>query len=136
MNLIDKTCLRQNAEVVFHLYESICSQHVMEMQMDHKLIRKLTRRDPKVEAGSGKVLAVEGKLSRSSLIGKDPWGDTALPEPELGGTVRKEASSTGETDVQVAATPKTFSELQLEREREGGGGMNVDCGLCGLVVWC
>ena len=46
LQLIDRDCLQQNAEVLFHLYESICSQHVLSQQMDHKLIRKLTQRDP------------------------------------------------------------------------------------------
>ena len=34
VDVIDKQCLRQNVEILFHLFESICCQHVLSQQAD------------------------------------------------------------------------------------------------------
>ena len=110
MDTIGKDCLRQNAEVVFHLFESICTQHVLSQQMDHKLIRKLTRRDPLAKSSDLNQLGAE-ELSRSSLLGKDPYGDLPRPKPEVPG--KKPASTEDGDGVEATAEPDTFSELQM-----------------------
>ena len=100
---IDSDCLRQNAEVVFHLYESLCSQHVLSQQMDHKLIRKLTQRDPSASVSDNTRLVAEEHFSRSSLIGKDPYGDLARPEPEREGPLLATFGPSLEDGTAVAA---------------------------------
>ena len=101
--------------MVFHLYESLCSQHVLSQQMDHKLIRKLTRRNPAAAVSENTRLAAEEHFSRSSLIGKDPYGDLARPAPEREGPLLPTAGP-AQADGTVAAAvrgPGTYSSLQL-----------------------
>ena len=52
------------------------------MQMQNRLVRELTQRNPRAEASAERTLVPEGMLARSSLIGQDICGDKALPEPE------------------------------------------------------
>ena len=46
MEPIDIDCVKQNARFVFHFYEAICVEHVLEMQMQNRHVRRLTQRDP------------------------------------------------------------------------------------------
>ena len=115
LTLIDTDCLRQNAEVLFHLYESLCSQHVLGQQMDSKLIRRLTQRDPSAAVSENTRLAAQEHFSRSSLIGKDPYGDLARPAPEREGPLQAAAGPALADGPAAAAVrgPSTFSDLQL-----------------------
>jgi len=82
MAVIDKNCLRQNAEVVIRLFETICSEHVVKLQMQTRIMRRLIQSNPDAAPSSGPSLVPEGGLARSSLLGQDPCGDEELPEPD------------------------------------------------------
>ena len=86
MAMIGPTCLRENAEVVLEIYEDMCLQHVLDHQIQSKTLEKLKRRDPNYEKDqkeeSSKQRTPNSIVGRSSLIGRDPWGDQPLPQPE------------------------------------------------------
>ena len=67
---------------MFHFYETICVEHVLEMQMQQRHVRRLVQRNPNASESEARALVPEGRLARSSLIGQDICGDNALPEPE------------------------------------------------------
>ena len=71
MEPIDIDCVKQNANFVFHFYETICVEHVLEMQMQNRHVRRLTQRDPNNVDTTQRALVPEGRLARSSLIGRD-----------------------------------------------------------------
>ena len=113
MKKIDLDCLRENAEMVLQLFESICLQHVLDGQINDKVLRRLTQRDPSVEkdnnADKGKQLAPKSKIARSSIIGRDPWGDESLPAlPKRG--AREASATTGESDEEET---QSYSNVQL-----------------------
>ena len=49
MKRIGRTCLRENANILFQLFEDICVEHVLKAQVDDGLLRKLVQRNPKEE---------------------------------------------------------------------------------------
>ena len=77
---IDVDCLRENAELMLGMFETICLEHVLGSQVDQKLLRKLVQRNPNQEKGGDKekLLSFISKIAQSSLIAQDPWGDKAV----------------------------------------------------------
>ena len=82
MKPIGIDCVKQNAQFVFHFYETICVEHVLSMQMQNRLVRQLTQRDPSATDSTERALVPEGMLARSSLLGQDICGDKPVPDPE------------------------------------------------------
>ena len=114
MKKIDLDCLRENAEMVLQLFESICLQHVLDGQINDKVLRRLTQRDPSVEkdnADKSKQLAPKSKIARSSIIGRDPWGDESLPALPSAKRGTREASAA--TDESEEEETQSYSNVQL-----------------------
>ena len=87
MQKIGYECLRENAKVVLKVYEGICTQHVLENQIQDRALRKILRRDPNLELkdpDNAKVLAPKSRIAKSSLLGQDPYGDKPLPHINAG----------------------------------------------------
>ena len=76
MKRVDIDCIKQNAQFVFHFYETICVEHVLEMQMQQRHVRRLVQRNPNASESEARALVPEGRLARSSLIGQDICGDS------------------------------------------------------------
>ena len=77
--------------------------------MQNSLVRRLTQRNPDAAASTESALVPEGKMARSSLIGRDICGDTARPEPE---------GSDEETDTADAATVAEEQSEQSQKKKE------------------
>ena len=71
-------CLKQNAEVILHFFESACVEHVIDMQMDPRLVRQLTQRNPNATEAVQPQLVPTGRLARSSLIAQDICGNKPI----------------------------------------------------------
>ena len=70
--------------------------------MDHKLIRKLTQRDPSAPVSDNlRLTTVEEHFSRFSLIDKYPHGDEAMPVDEKPGPM---LSTVGPVEVDDTAS--------------------------------
>ena len=109
MKPIGVDCIKQNAEFVFRFYETICVDHVLDLQMQNSLVRQLTQRNPNAATSTESALVPAGRMARSSLIGRDICGDTARPEPE---------GSDGETDTAAAAVDAEEQSEQSKKKTE------------------
>ena len=101
MAKIGPDCLKKNAETVLGIFEEIMLKHVLSNQIQNKALSRLMRGNPSLaddsdEAASTSTLA--GKVARSSLLGRDPWGDEALPRD--GGDAEEGDAVTLYTEVQ------------------------------------
>ena len=79
---IGTTCLKENAELVISLFEDLCLQHVVSMQIQDKTLSKLIRGDSAIELANPESHVLEEpdkRIAKSSLLGQDPWGDKAVP---------------------------------------------------------
>ena len=107
---IGLTCLRENAKLLLRLYESMCLEHVLTQQVETKAFAKLLVRDPAYKSGDQPAVAYDGwdlqKVAKSSFLGRDPWGDNALPEPAIAGIEANEEEGT-------EAVPAKYSKEQL-----------------------
>ena len=116
-------CVKQNAEVVLHFFESVCAEHVIDMQMEARLVRKLTQRNPNATEAKDAPLVPAGRLARSSLMAQDICGDEPIPEPESTASESDEANAPAEDAEGASATQaskkkkkeKKHSRLQLLR---------------------
>ena len=80
---IGTTCLKENAELIIGLYEDMCLQHIIGMQIQDKTLGKIIRGNQAIELAnpSDHGLQEPGKrIARSSLLGQDPWGDEKVPD--------------------------------------------------------
>ena len=80
---IGTTCLKENAELIIGLYEDMCLQHIIGMQIQDKTLGKIIRDNQPIELAnpSDHGLQEPGKrIARSSLLGQDPWGDEKVPD--------------------------------------------------------
>ena len=99
LRAIDPECIKQNAEMLLELFEDICLKHVLQKQLPSKILNRLKAMDPELQYQDNTRKVVSGCVAKSSLIGRDPWGDDA---PALDG------------DAQNADdTPKTYTEAEI-----------------------
>ena len=80
MQKIGPRCLRENAEVVLKVFEDMCLEHVVGQEIADKLLRKLTQHNPTLPGSTASTTTSHGNISKSSLLGKDPWGDEVIPD--------------------------------------------------------
>jgi len=80
MKKIGPRCLRENAEVVLKIFEDMCLEHVVGQEIADKLLRKLTQHNPTLPGATASTTTSHGNISKSSLLGKDPWGDEVIPD--------------------------------------------------------
>ena len=113
MEPIDIDCVKQNAQFVFHFYEAICVEHVLEMQMENRYVRRLTQRDPHHTDSTERTLVPEGRLTRSSLIGRDICGDTDRPDPE-----GSDASDDDDADADTNAGASAQESTQRKKKKK------------------
>ena len=79
--LIGESCLRENAEYVIDIFENICIEHVIGMQVADKTLRKVLANNPMLEGKDAKKignLTADSRISKSSYLGQDPYGDLPL----------------------------------------------------------
>ena len=72
---MNKDTLRANAETVLAFYEKDIVEHVMSSQVPTKELKKLLLRSSKIKPTEGMSTSV----SKSSLLGKDPFGQKEIP---------------------------------------------------------
>ena len=109
-------CIKQNSEFVFRFYETICVEHVLSLQIQNRMVRQLTQRNPDAAASTESALVPEGRMARSSLIGRDICGDTVRPDPEGSDeeTVTADAVAVAEDQSeQSKKKKKKYSGLQI-----------------------
>ena len=109
---IGMDCIKQNAQVVFHFFENTCVEHVLSLQMQNRLVRRLTQRDPSATDSTERSLVPEGRLARSSLIGRDICGELARPVPD-----GSDSDSGG--NAQPAKTTEDAAEASKAQSGEG-----------------
>ena len=81
--VISTTCLVANAKLAIGLYEDICLNHVIDMQIQDKTLSKLMRPNRAIEAANPDEHGLDepGKrIARSSFLGQDPYGDEEVPD--------------------------------------------------------
>ena len=81
--IIGTTCLVENAELIISMFEDMCLEHVINMQIKDKMLSKLMRGNRTVEAANPDehVIDEPGKrIAKSSFLDQDPWGDEEIPE--------------------------------------------------------
>ena len=79
---IGTTCLVENAKLVIGIYQDICLEHIIDMQIKDKTISKLMRGNRAVELTHPDRHGLDepGKrVAKSSMLGQDPWGDEKIP---------------------------------------------------------
>ena len=82
MENISPECLRRNAEIVLDIFQEMVLKHVLNMQIKDRTYGRIIRGNPSAESESGdspSTVRLAGIVAKSSLLGKDPWGDEALP---------------------------------------------------------
>ena len=92
-------CLKENAENILKFYEGDIIEHVLESQMNNKVLRSLIIRsyqkekeDPNKYSG-----VISARLARSSLYGQNPFGDEPLdPSPSLSEPVSEPEDDEGD----------------------------------------
>ena len=83
MKKISTNCLKENAEIVLNLFQEIILKHVLSLQIQDNQLGKLLRGKRRQENDLGTTsdtMVLAGKVAKSSLLGRDPWGDEELPE--------------------------------------------------------
>ena len=109
-------CVRQNAEVVLRFFESVCAEHVIEMQMEARLVRQLTQRSAGTTETDTTQLVPAGRLARSSLLARDICGDEAAPEPD-GVSSEPDADTDTTTDEAASSSAKATDKKKKEHTR-------------------
>ena len=82
MKRVGLDCLKQNAEIVLDLFQNMIIKHVLSMQIHDKTLSRIIRGNPDIDNQSDDPPDIEpiaGKITKSSLLGQDPWGDKELP---------------------------------------------------------
>ena len=106
---IGPDCLRTNTEACLEVYQDICLQHVLSKQVQDSNLQKLMCRDPVIHHNKEYQTKglVSACVSQSSLLGRDPCGDTPIPEGDK--TVTRKSTTDGEPDEKVLV----HSQLQI-----------------------
>lgn len=81
LQVIHPAVLRGNAVLLLEWFEHVIIEHILERQADDKALAYLTRRDTVVEAEDPGMRGKRyggGRLAKSSLIGRDPFGEKKL----------------------------------------------------------
>ena len=125
MEPIGIDCIKQNAQFVFHFYETICVEHVLSMQMQNRLVRQLTQRDPDAAESTERRLVPEGMLARSSLIGKDICGDTPRPDPESSDSSSGEDAAPVEKPQASAKDSATLTDKSKKKKKKKYTGLQL-----------
>ena len=105
MAKIGNDCLKANAEIVLDLFQEMIIKHVLQMQIKDKHLGKILRGNPEVEDASNAPPDMDllaGMVAKSSMLGRDPWGDEPLPTDET-----KEPEDSFEEAVDASATTTT-----------------------------
>lgn len=87
LQAIHPAVLKGNATLLLEWFEHVIIEHVLSRQADNKALAHLLQRDPKVEAADPKAKGKRyggGRLSKSSWVGRDPFGDRKPPAPASG----------------------------------------------------
>ena len=82
LSTIHPAVLRENAELLLEWYEHVIIEHILGRQADDKALAYLLRRDPEVEASNPEAKGKRygnSRLSKSSWIGRDPFGEEVPP---------------------------------------------------------
>ena len=73
--LIGDDCLRENAEYVLDVFETICLEHVISTQVADRTLRRVLAHNPVLEGQDpstvGKLTA-DSHIAKSSYLGQDP----------------------------------------------------------------
>ena len=102
--IITKDTAYRNGVEVLRYFERDITEHTVRLQVDNKTMRKLLARDQAAERANPRAYQREAnvKLAKSSLLGKDPWGDKEIPRDLLGGRTRAAGALTVEGELLAA----------------------------------
>ena len=106
MEKIAPECLRRNAEIVLDIFQEIIVKHVLSMQIQNRTYGRIIRGNPSTETESSdppSAIRLTGVVAKSSLLGRDPWGDKALPVKPAG---------EDEETAEGAETAPVYTEIQ------------------------
>ena len=106
MEKIAPECLRRNAEIVLDIFQEIIVKHVLSMQIQNRTYGRIIRGNPSTETESSdppSAIRLAGVVAKSSLLGRDPWGDKALPVKPAG---------EDEETAEGAETAPVYTEIQ------------------------
>ncbi len=123
MKKIGLDCLKQNAEIVLDLFQDMIIKHVLQMQIHDKNLSKIIRGNPEIEDRSDvppDIEPIAGKIAKSSLLGRDPWGDEEIPKRVVAAEGETEESVSTYTSEQVllkAIQDNTWSYLTTHLRR-------------------
>lgn len=82
---------KENAEIALDVFQDMIIKHVLGMQIYDKIFNKIIRGNPEVENRSDVPPDIEplaGLVTKSNLLGQDPWGDKELPEKKTEAAAR------------------------------------------------
>ena len=79
--IITKDTAHHNGVEVLRYFERDVTEHTVRLQVDTKTLKKLLVRDQAAVRANPRAYQREAsvKLAKSSLLGKDPWGDKEIP---------------------------------------------------------
>jgi len=111
---IGPDCLRSNAKVCLEVYEDICLKHVLGKQLNSKDLRRLMQMDPRLQQTDEYQEGVTTRcVARSSLLGRDPWGDGKLPQPKKRSSDGDSEGADGDEDAEGDNAMYTSEQLLL-----------------------
>ena len=116
---IGEDCIRENAEFLLDMYENICLEHVVGLQVSDRLLRKVLASNPILEKGNPLLadkLTAGSRITRSSLLGQDPFGDQPLVTKKSSDKKSESVdpnsdASDGDSDGEGADTTSTLTEV-------------------------
>ena len=107
MPLIGEDCLRENAVYVLGIYQNICLEHVLSMQVADRTLRRVLDHNPILESedpDKAVTLTAESRIAKSSYLGQDPWGDKPLTKMMSKKVSKSKADSVGDYTVEDSDT--------------------------------
>ena len=112
--LIGDDCLKENAEYVLDVFETICIEHVISTQVADRTLRKVLAHNPVLECQDPETvgkLTADSRIARSSYLGQDPCGDKPVIPEKKGNTGTDEDAAEGSVPDETGKA--VYSEVQL-----------------------
>ena len=116
--LIGDDCLKENAEYVLEVFQTIILEWVISKEVSDKRLRKILANNPFLESLDPDTvgqLTADSRIAKSSFLGQDPYGDKPVVTEKL----KEKATSKGDTDTEhsdddgAEGPKKVLSETQL-----------------------
>ena len=76
--LIGDDCLKENAEYVLEVFQTIILEWVISKEVSDKRLRKILANNPFLESLDPDTvgqLTADSRIAKSSFLGQDPYGD-------------------------------------------------------------